>query len=1328
MKAVQSLRRNSKRRAWQAGLQSEKRSLRLSLEPLEGRLMMAADAFLQGTAFYGNSDTPKPDAKIDLYLSPNFTTPFLTTTTNPAGYYRFGGLEPGTYRIVEPAAVSYSSADTQIISDVYKATEISNNTIEVIIPDYELDNSAPGVSELFLTWTAYVQADPAEAAEGANVTLIGAAPPDTFTVGISQLAASLGTGSSGASISDINSNLLTVCADLNALVDLNDPFKVEVKSTKELQNLAEDLTEANRGRIGYLFNHYGGLLLPQNAGGTSPQGSQKAAGLQLAIWELLYDSTDDLDAGIFKVNASPLGPTTTADELAAMKNAANAFLIESAGKSEEALLLDPINKTISGQGMLARNSFNFVNDSHGPVPPTARVEIAHNATNEVGDPHTFTTVVYVDDGYPAGTIGASDSVTGFRLATDEEVTEVTVSLTGSNGANPDPAGLFVSGDNNFGVEFTSTTAGIIKGNATATVTINGVQSPSATTDGSQTSVGSGAFNSVPAIKKFVDANITITPNATNKVGDPHTFTVTVNENAGDGLGFVPAVGESVTVTLTNTNGASAPVTTFAGTTNAAGQILVTTNSSTAGRIIANATSSIVVGGLTLIRDTNAATANIGAGPGGSGPAVKTYVDAKIVLTPKTATNVINDPHVFTAAVWQDDGLTAAQGGDGVTGFAPAPNGTPVSFSLTSSGGATASFVGSSTPTVLGGTASVTINSPTAGTVTLNATTTLAVGGVTLTRDTDPSTTPTAGPEGSGPATKIYVEPKIKIEKTTNGPTNSNTTAPTYHNEDVPTGAGVPILTPGSSVTWTYQVTNTGTVTFDKTAVVVNDDNGTASTGDDFTPVYVSGDVGPGGVGPADNKLSPGEVWIYQASGTVKTLATATGSSATFDFNGSSSTSGSAGNIRSYSAGGMAVKASAWSRVKGPEAPTSWSTAYLGAYSGGLGVTDTSEGDGSNGTHTVDNIGRDNYVLFEFDQMVAIDSAFLGYVVGDSDLRVWIGTKTNPYTSHQSLNDGFLASMGFTEDNLTDLTSARLADLNSGNYVGNVVIIAASPGDDTPEDRFKIQKVTVKATEAGVYANKGTVTATGYPGVTGSDDSHYKNPITPPAPTTGSISGYVYKECDNDACKESGENGIKDVTVKLYNGSGTVVATTKTASDGSYKFTNLPAGTYKLVETQPTSYFDGKEKAGSVGGNISVNDQISNIQLTAGTNAYDYNFAELYGGKLSGYVYKDGDNDGRKDSGERGIEGVKILLTGTDVLGRVINRWVYTDCNGYYEFEDLYAGTYTISEVDPSGYADGKDTLGTLGGTLSNDKFKDIKVGFCDVGLNYNFGERSSSGC
>jgi hypothetical protein len=96
----------------------------------------------------------------------------------------------------------------------------------------------------------------------------------------------------------------------------------------------------------------------------------------------------------------------------------------------------------------------------------------------------------------------------------------------------------------------------------------------------------------------------------------------------------------------------------------------------------------------------------------------------------------------------------------------------------------------------------------------NATTSLIVGGVNLTRDTDPATAGIgSGPGGSGPATKRFVRPGIDMEKTTNGPTNANPTAPDYDNEDAENGPGVPILTPGSTVTWTYKVTNTGQLPF-----------------------------------------------------------------------------------------------------------------------------------------------------------------------------------------------------------------------------------------------------------------------------------------------------------------------------------------------------------------------------------------------------------------------------------------------------------------------------------------------------------------------------------
>ena len=144
----------------------------------------------------------------------------------------------------------------------------------------------------------------------------------------------------------------------------------------------------------------------------------------------------------------------------------------------------------------------------------------------------------------------------------------------------------------------------------------------------------------------------------------------------------------------------------------------------------------------------------------------------------------------------------------------------------------------------------------------------------------------------------------------------------------------------------------------------------------------------------------------------------------------------------FGAGGVNVKARAFSR----DTTGGGAEAYLGAFGGGLGVTDGSEGNGSGNAHTVDNTGRDNYVLFTFDQQVVVDAAYLGYVFCDSDLRLWIGTLPDAFTADIMLSDALLAGLGFTEVNTTTSDQARWADFNGGNVAGNVLVIAANTGE------------------------------------------------------------------------------------------------------------------------------------------------------------------------------------------------------------------------------------------------------------------------------------------
>jgi hypothetical protein len=114
------------------------------------------------------------------------------------------------------------------------------------------------------------------------------------------------------------------------------------------------------------------------------------------------------------------------------------------------------------------------------------------------------------------------------------------------------------------------------------------------------------------------------------------------------------------------------------------------------------------------------------------------------------------------------------------------------------------------------------------------------------------------------------------------------------------------------------------------------------------------------------------------------------------------------------------------------------------------------------------------------------------------------------------------------------------------------------------------------------------------------------------------------------------------------------------------------------------------------------------------------------------VWLDADNDGDVDFGESAIAGAAVELTGLDDRGQPVSRSATTDANGIFGFVDLRptgAAGYTIREIQPVGYADGLDMLGTVNGvTVGNKSVNDTVSGIVlpgpnSLAENYNFGER-----
>jgi uncharacterized repeat protein (TIGR01451 family) len=220
-----------------------------------------------------------------------------------------------------------------------------------------------------------------------------------------------------------------------------------------------------------------------------------------------------------------------------------------------------------------------------------------------------------------------------------------------------------------------------------------------------------------------------------------------------------------------------------------------------------------------------------------------------------------------------------------------------------------------------------------------------------------------------------------------------------------------------------------------------------------------------------------------------------------------------------------------------------------------------------------------------------------------------------------------------------------------------------------------------------------------------------------------LAGTVFLDSNDDGILDNGEHGLPGVQLTLSGTDDTGAAVSQILSTnpaGAFQFTNLRPGQYTISESPPAGYLDGKITVGSAGGTVGSH-QITNINLNQGTSGTGNNFAELTAGGLSGFVYFDANSNGVKDSGETGISGVTVTLTGTDDHGAV-HLVTTTDSSGAYQFANLRPGSYVITETPPANYAEGQNAVGSLGGTVSKDAFSGIALAMGALGTDYDFAE------
>lgn len=552
---------------------------------------------------------------------------------------------------------------------------------------------------------------------------------------------------------------------------------------------------------------------------------------------------------------------------------------------------------------------------------------------------------------------------------------------------------------------------------------------------------------------------------------------------------------------------------------------------------------------------------------------------------------------------------------------------------------------------------------------------------------------------------------ISLRKYTNG-----------EDADTPTGPTVP---PGSQVTWTYIITNTGSITL--TDLVLTDDK--------------VGLIGPGGLSncpPAGTILGPGDSLICTATGVAQVgqyanIGIITGTTqvgVVFPRQTVTDT-----NPSHYFGNGPAVTIKKYTNGEDADTPTGPFIPTNGAVTWTYVVTNTGNVVLNPVTVTDDQdvaVTCPQTVLQPQESMtctgagVAVVGQYgnIGTVTGIPPAGPPV-TSTDP--SHYFGAAPAIVIKKYTNGEDADTPTGPKIPIDGAvtwTYIvtntGNVTLSQVNVTDDkgvvvTCPKSVLLAQESMTCTGAGVavegqYANIGTVVGTPPvgPPVTSKDPSHYFG--YRPA----SVGNRVFGDIDPDGAtpteiaggngiQDSGEIGIDGIIVQLYDATtNTLISETVTSNGGYYLFTNLPPGEYYIVFINP--FPEGVWTLPNVGNNDEIDsDPVADPNITdprgeaqktesfvLDSGEEDLNWdAGLVGltstasANVGDFVWFDLNKNGIQDAGENGFPGVTVRLFNADT--NTLVRTTQTGSDGKYLFSGVDPGNYYIEFVIPPNF-------------------------------------------
>lgn len=196
-----------------------------------------------------------------------------------------------------------------------------------------------------------------------------------------------------------------------------------------------------------------------------------------------------------------------------------------------------------------------------------------------------------------------------------------------------------------------------------------------------------------------------------------------------------------------------------------------------------------------------------------------------------------------------------------------------------------------------------------------------------------------------------------------------------------------------------------------------------------------------------------------------------------------------------------------------------------------------------------------------------------------------------------------------------------------------------------------------------------------------------HPVTPeepkPVPNSGRISGYVFNDANKNHARDGNEKGLANRQIYLdFNNNGVRDANEPqrvTGADGSYNFTGLPIGSYRVRHHVLSAL------AGTTPVDHQIIVKVQGVTVLS-TASHDFGVVAVPPpsttvGKIGGLAFHDRNGNGIWDTGEERMRNRYVYIdSNNNGIFDKNERFAVTGADGMYVFNNLPAGNYNIRAV------------------------------------------------